>query len=47
MWPITDRTAFFIDTPVIFLLAWLSFHFYEKPIIHWGKKRAAAQAYSE
>jgi peptidoglycan/LPS O-acetylase OafA/YrhL len=40
-WPISGRTALFIDTPIIFLLAWISFRFYEKPIIHWGKKRAA------
>jgi peptidoglycan/LPS O-acetylase OafA/YrhL len=40
-WTLSGRTALFIDTPIIFLLAWLSFRFYEKPIIHWGKKRAA------
>jgi peptidoglycan/LPS O-acetylase OafA/YrhL len=45
MWPAGDRAAFFIDTPIIFLFAWLSFRFYERPIIHWGKK-AAARVYS-
>ena len=40
-WHITDRQAFLIDTPIIFLLASLSFNFYETPIIIWGKKKAA------
>jgi peptidoglycan/LPS O-acetylase OafA/YrhL len=36
-WQISDRRAFWIDTPVIFLVAWLSYHFYEKPIMRFGK----------
>lgn len=44
-WRITDRQAFLIDTPIIFLMAWLSFHFYEKPIIVWGKKKAAIRSH--
>jgi peptidoglycan/LPS O-acetylase OafA/YrhL len=38
---LTDREAFWIDTPITFLIAWLSFRFYERPIIAWGKTRAA------
>jgi peptidoglycan/LPS O-acetylase OafA/YrhL len=40
-WHLTDREAFWIDTPITFLIAWLSFRFYERPIIAWGKTRAA------
>jgi peptidoglycan/LPS O-acetylase OafA/YrhL len=38
-WQVSNRKAFWIDTPVLFLLAWVSFTFYEKPIIRWGKKQ--------
>ena len=41
-WHISDRSAFWIDTPVLYLLAWLSFGFYEKPFIRWGKKKAVS-----
>jgi peptidoglycan/LPS O-acetylase OafA/YrhL len=36
-WHISDRRAFWIDTPMIFAVAWLSFHFYERPIMRFGK----------
>jgi peptidoglycan/LPS O-acetylase OafA/YrhL len=36
-WHISDRSAFWIDTPVIFVVAWLSFYLYEKPIMRWGR----------
>jgi peptidoglycan/LPS O-acetylase OafA/YrhL len=37
-WQISNRKAFWIDTPILFLVAWLSFTLYEKPIIRWGKR---------
>jgi peptidoglycan/LPS O-acetylase OafA/YrhL len=36
------HTAFWIDTPIIFAISWLSFHFYEQPLIAWGKRYAKA-----
>jgi peptidoglycan/LPS O-acetylase OafA/YrhL len=39
-WQISIRKALWIDTPVLFLLAWVSFTFYEKPIIRWGKRQS-------
>jgi peptidoglycan/LPS O-acetylase OafA/YrhL len=41
-WQISDQKAFFIDTPVLFLFAWASFSFYERPFIRWGKERVAS-----
>ena len=40
------HTAFWIDTPIIFAISWLSFRFYEQPIIAWGKRSARALEYS-
>jgi peptidoglycan/LPS O-acetylase OafA/YrhL len=31
-------TVFWIDIPIIFVISWLSFHFYEQPLIAWGKR---------
>jgi peptidoglycan/LPS O-acetylase OafA/YrhL len=39
-WHISVRRAFWIDTPILFLTAWLSFAFYERPLIRWGKTKA-------
>ncbi len=36
-WHISNRKALWIDTPIIFLAAWLSYQFYERPIMHLGK----------
>jgi peptidoglycan/LPS O-acetylase OafA/YrhL len=41
-WQVDGGRAFLIDTPIIFLVACLSFYFYEKPIINWGKRKAAS-----
>jgi peptidoglycan/LPS O-acetylase OafA/YrhL len=43
-WHISVQRAFWIDTPILFVLAWLSFEFYEKPLIRWGKDKAASGA---
>ena len=43
-WRVSDQKAIWIDTPILFLLAWVSFTFYEKPIIRWGKKKSAHRA---
>jgi peptidoglycan/LPS O-acetylase OafA/YrhL len=43
-WHISIRGAFWIDTPILFLLARLSFAFYERPLIRWGKEKAASPA---
>jgi peptidoglycan/LPS O-acetylase OafA/YrhL len=40
-WHVNIREALWIDTPVLFLFAWASFAFYERPLIRWGKRRAA------
>jgi peptidoglycan/LPS O-acetylase OafA/YrhL len=37
---LTNRQAFFIDLPLTVFLSWLSFKFYEKPILTWGKRQA-------
>ena len=36
----SERAAFFLDFPCVILLAWLSFRFYETPIMRWGKRRS-------
>jgi peptidoglycan/LPS O-acetylase OafA/YrhL len=36
----SERAAFLVDFPCVILVAWLSFRFYETPIMHWGKARA-------
>ena len=36
----TNRHAFFIDLPLTILFSWLSFKFYELPLVDWGKKKA-------
>jgi peptidoglycan/LPS O-acetylase OafA/YrhL len=40
-WPMTPRTAIWIDTPIIFLVSFLSFKYYEQPCIRWGRRKAA------
>jgi peptidoglycan/LPS O-acetylase OafA/YrhL len=42
-WHIPAEMVFWIDTPIIFLLAWLSFAFYERPLIRWGKTKSASR----
>ena len=37
---VSHHQAFLIDLPVVLGFAWLSFHFYEQPMIAWGKRRA-------
>ncbi len=32
--------VFPLDTPIIFLVAWLSYQFYERPIVAWGRRTA-------
>jgi peptidoglycan/LPS O-acetylase OafA/YrhL len=39
---LTDRHAFFIDLPLTILLSWVSFKFYEQPLVTWGKRKAQA-----
>jgi peptidoglycan/LPS O-acetylase OafA/YrhL len=34
------KRAFFLDLPITALAAWLSFRFYESPLIAWGKQQA-------
>jgi peptidoglycan/LPS O-acetylase OafA/YrhL len=36
----SERTAFLLDFPLVLLLAWLSFRYYESPIVVWGRQRA-------
>jgi peptidoglycan/LPS O-acetylase OafA/YrhL len=36
------RHAFFIDLPLTILLSWVSFKFYEEPLLIWGKRKAQA-----
>ena len=38
---LTFHRTFWLDTPVVFAAAWLSFQFYEKPLILWGKRKAS------
>ncbi len=38
----SERAVFLLDVPVVLLLAWLSFTYYELPIMRWGKTRADA-----
>lgn len=37
-WHVSIRNALWIDTPILFLAAWISFRFYEQPLIRWGKR---------
>jgi peptidoglycan/LPS O-acetylase OafA/YrhL len=36
----SQKLAFVFDFPLIVLLSWLSFKYYEQPLIEWGRKRA-------
>jgi peptidoglycan/LPS O-acetylase OafA/YrhL len=36
----TERVAFLFDFPLVIFFAWLSFKYYESPLIEWGKHRA-------
>ena len=36
------QRVFWLDTPVVFVVAWLSFRFYETPLILWGKRKASS-----
>ena len=38
---------FFYDVPLIVLVSWLSFKFYEHPVTLWGKQRADGAVRSE
>ena len=35
-----SKTAFYIDLPLTFFVAWISFRFYERPLLLWGRKWA-------
>ena len=37
---LAPKRAFYIDLPLTFAIAWLSYQFYERPFIVWGRKRA-------
>lgn len=39
--PIVVHKLFWIDLPAVVLFAWISFSWYEKPIMKWGRKKAA------
>jgi peptidoglycan/LPS O-acetylase OafA/YrhL len=39
--PVIVRKLFWIDLPAVVLFAWISFSLYEKPIMRWGRKKAA------
>jgi peptidoglycan/LPS O-acetylase OafA/YrhL len=39
---LTNRHAFFVDLPLTIFFSWMSFKFYERPFVIWGKKRAQA-----
>jgi peptidoglycan/LPS O-acetylase OafA/YrhL len=36
----SQRLAFVFDFPLIVLLSWISFKYYEQPLIEWGRSRA-------
>ncbi len=38
----SQRVAFIFDIPLALVLSWLSFTYYEQPIINWGRTRAAS-----
>jgi peptidoglycan/LPS O-acetylase OafA/YrhL len=38
---ITDRQAIWIDVPITIMVGWLSFQYLERPLIAWGRRRAA------
>ena len=38
---LSSRQAVFIDLPLTIFLSWLSFKFYEQPLVIWGKRKAA------
>ena len=40
------KRAFFIDLPLTFLVAWISYQVYERPITDWGRRKARALALS-
>jgi peptidoglycan/LPS O-acetylase OafA/YrhL len=37
----SQKVAFVFDFPLIVLLSWVSFKYYEQPLIEWGRRRAA------
>jgi len=39
---LTNRHAFFIDLPLSILISWVSFKFYERPLVVWGQRKAQA-----
>ncbi len=36
----SQRTAFIFDFPITVIISWISYKYYEKPLIDWGRKRA-------